>query len=274
MKITERPARLWRRTTSSTRLGEVGRQRRRHLVEQQDVGLDGERAREIEDAQHGERHVAGESRGGRGRARRARAPSRRNGATGVRGQAEVGGDVEVGDQRRLLVDRHQPGAPGLGRRVHVARLAADQDAAGVRADRAGQDLDQRRLAGAVRAHQRVHLAGHAPTATRCAAPPPRRSSWRRRWRRGAAVWSCAVSSRCWIGSISATSWSSSIALDARIAVPLARHRASIAARMTGDGRRPFGSTPPLSIRLPSIIRPGPCRRRSGPWCRWSSPGSR
>ncbi len=41
-------------------LGEVGGQRRGHLVEEQHVGLDGERAGEIEDAQGGERQVAGE----------------------------------------------------------------------------------------------------------------------------------------------------------------------------------------------------------------------
>ena len=39
-------------------LGEVGRQRRGHLVEQQHVGLDGQRAGEIEHALDGERHVA------------------------------------------------------------------------------------------------------------------------------------------------------------------------------------------------------------------------
>ena len=49
------------------------------------------------------------------------------------GQAEIGGDIEVGDQRRLLVDRDQSGAARLGGRMDVARLAADQDAPGGRA---------------------------------------------------------------------------------------------------------------------------------------------
>ena len=39
-------------------LGEVGRQRGGHLVEQQDVGLDRQRARQVEDAQHRQRDVA------------------------------------------------------------------------------------------------------------------------------------------------------------------------------------------------------------------------
>ena len=139
-------------------LGEVRRQCRGHLVEQEHVGLDGERPREVEDAEDGERDVArrlaevevgnaelldpGEERLDR-----------------RLGQAEVGRDVEVGDQGRFLVDRDQAGAAGLGGRVDVARLAADQDAPGGRPDGAGEDLDQRRFAGAVRPHQRVDLAG-------------------------------------------------------------------------------------------------------------------
>ena len=39
-------------------LGEVRRQRRGHFVEQQHVGLDGQGARQIEDAQDRERQVA------------------------------------------------------------------------------------------------------------------------------------------------------------------------------------------------------------------------
>ena len=55
--------------------GEIRRQRRGHLVEQQHVGLDRQRAREIEHAQDGERDVRAPSRGDRGRARRAPRPS-------------------------------------------------------------------------------------------------------------------------------------------------------------------------------------------------------
>ena len=219
-------------------LGKVGRQRGGHLVEQQHVGLDRParapgRARAARPA-----GCRARCRGGRGRERRARAPIRGT-ARPACGQAKVGGDVEIGDQRRLLIDRNQPGAARIGRRAHVAGLAADQDAAGIGADRAGQDLDERRLAGAVGAHQRVHLARQHATATRCAAPRRRRSSWRRRWRRGAVLLS-------------------------RVS-RLSRYE-------RGDGRpRPVV---PASRSGRQIIRPGPCRRRSAPWCRWSSPGSR
>ena len=40
----------------------------------------------------------------------------------------------------------------------MIRLAADRDRAAVRVDRAGEDLDERALAGAVGAHQRMDLA--------------------------------------------------------------------------------------------------------------------
>ena len=43
------------------------------------------------------------------------------------GQAQVGPDVEVGDDRRFLVDGHEAAAARLGRRVDGAVLAADRD---------------------------------------------------------------------------------------------------------------------------------------------------
>ena len=139
-------------------LREIGRQRGRHLVEQQHVGLDRQRPREIEHAKDGERDVPrrlAEIEVGHAELLDP-APEGRDRRLG---QPQIGGDVEIGDQRRLLIDRHQAGAAGLGGRMHLARFAADQDFSGSRPDGAGQDFHQRRLAGAVRAHQRVHLAG-------------------------------------------------------------------------------------------------------------------
>ena len=106
-----------RRTTSRTRSARFGRQRRGHLVEEQHVGLDGERAGEVEDAQR--RRAAGRARVSR-RSRSGMPSSRtqsRNGSTRRAGQAEIVGDVEIGDQRRFLVDRHQAGAARVGRRA-------------------------------------------------------------------------------------------------------------------------------------------------------------
>ena len=139
-------------------LGEVRGQRGGHLVEEQDVGVDRQGAGEVEDALHRERQVAGEvAQVEVGDAELADPVEERRGRGA--GQAQVVGDVEVGDQRRLLVDRDEAGAAGAGGRAEVAGLAADKDASGVGPDRAGQDLHERRLAGAVGAHQGVHLAG-------------------------------------------------------------------------------------------------------------------
>ena len=67
-------------------------------------------------------------------------------------------DVEVGEDRRLLVDRRDPVALRVGRALERHLLAVAADRPGVRRVDAGHDLDQRRLAGAVLAQQRVHLA--------------------------------------------------------------------------------------------------------------------
>ena len=120
-------------------LRQIRRQGGGHLVEQQYLGLDGERAGEIQDAQHRERQVARHlEQVERGHAELGH-PVHERLDRGL-GEAEVGGDVEVGDQRRLLIDRDQPGAARLGRRVHRARLAAHQDPPGVGPHHAGQDF--------------------------------------------------------------------------------------------------------------------------------------
>ncbi|BCH14072.1 hypothetical protein MesoLjLa_09230 [Mesorhizobium sp. L-2-11] len=137
--------------------GKVGRQSGGHLVEQQNVGLDRQRPRQIEHAQHGKRDVARRVANLEvGNAEFAHPGAER--LDRRVGQAKIGGDVEIGDERRFLVNRKQAGAARICRRAHVAGLAADQDMSGVGADGAGQDFDQRRFAGAIGAHQGVNLA--------------------------------------------------------------------------------------------------------------------
>ena len=63
------------------------------------------------------------------------------------------------DEVQLLVDDRDPGRLGVADAGEAHRLAADPDLALVVGVHAGEDLHQRRLAGAVLAHQRVHLAG-------------------------------------------------------------------------------------------------------------------
>ena len=57
-----------------------------------------------------------------------------------------------------------PGVLGLGRRAEVDGLAAEQELAAVAAVDTGDDLDQRGLARAVLADQRVDRAGLDPEA--------------------------------------------------------------------------------------------------------------
>ena len=138
--------------------GQVGRQSGGHLVEHQHGGLDRERTGEVDDPERRERQRA---RGGR-QVEARDAELRQPCAEGLDGRAresQVRGDVEVGDERRLLVHRHDPAASGLARGAGDIRLATDEDRAAVRVDGAGQDLDEGALAGAVGAHERVDLTG-------------------------------------------------------------------------------------------------------------------
>ena len=75
------------------------------------------------------------------------------------GQREVLRDGQVRDDRRLLVDRHHAGASRLCRRGDVAFLAPQSNRAAIGPDGAGEDLDEGALAGSVRAHEGVDLAG-------------------------------------------------------------------------------------------------------------------
>src|SRR5690606_7034286 len=82
------------------------------------------------------------------------------GATGVQGQAQEVRDRDAGDLHRVLEGEVEPGTgPLVG--LHLEdRLAFEEDVAArhlvLRV--AGDDLRERRLARAVRAHERVHLA--------------------------------------------------------------------------------------------------------------------
>ena len=62
-------------------------------------------------------------------------------------------------QAGFLVDHADAGGERVARRLEINRLAVDAIGAGGEPDRAGDRLAERRLAGAVLADQRVHLAG-------------------------------------------------------------------------------------------------------------------
>ena len=73
-------------------------------------------------------------------------------------QEHVGCDVEVPAEDDLLVDGVDAAGDGVLRRGERDLLAAPKDRTGAAHDGAGEDLDHRRFAGAVLAHQRVDLA--------------------------------------------------------------------------------------------------------------------
>ena len=58
----------------------------------------------------------------------------------------------------FLIDGADAERPRLARRIDLDRLAVEADLAFVATQRAGQNLDQRRLSGAVLAHQGVNFA--------------------------------------------------------------------------------------------------------------------
>jgi hypothetical protein len=138
-------------------LGEVRRQGGRHLVEHQDVRLDGEGTGEIDDAPRCQRQLAGQGRQVEALQAELGEPVPERLVRRL-GQAEVGPDVEVRDEGRLLVDGDEPAAAGLGRVVDGPLATTHGDPSSVGVDRPGQDLDEGALASPVRAHQRVDLA--------------------------------------------------------------------------------------------------------------------
>ena len=144
---------------------EVGRQGGGHLVEQQHIRLGGKRAGKIEDAQRRQRQAADQVVHAQiMNAKRVHPMPERFGRRVA--EAQIVGHIKVGDQRRLLIDRHQPGAARVCGRGGEPVEAFDAHMAAIRLQRAGEDFDKGRFARAVRAHQGDDLALGRPAARR------------------------------------------------------------------------------------------------------------
>ena len=142
---------------------------RGRLVEDQHAGLDRQRLRDLDQLLIGHRQATDRRAGVEmdvelleqrlGRASRGAPvedpePPRRSVA-----DEDVLGDRQVREEARLLVDDRDTERPGVGGPVDLRRLAIQKDRPAVGLVDAGQDLDQRALAGAVLADQGVDLAG-------------------------------------------------------------------------------------------------------------------
>jgi hypothetical protein len=144
------------------------RERRGGLVQGQDAALEDERARYLDEL------AVGRGQGLHGRVRRhaevqAGQQLARPLAHGALLKApatpddlapgeDVRGDAQVREREQLLVDDADPARERVPRSVHPQALAVQAQLALVGRDAAGQDAEERGLAGAVLPHDRVRLA--------------------------------------------------------------------------------------------------------------------
>jgi hypothetical protein len=138
-------------------VGVVGRQRGGDLVQQQQRRVVGQHARQVEHAQQRQ----GQRPGRLGELDAVEAELADLAAEGARvgaGEPQVLGHGQVRGERRVLEHRRQAGGAGVRRRAEPDRPAVHHHHAGVGREHAGEDLDQRALAGPVGADQPVDLA--------------------------------------------------------------------------------------------------------------------
>ena len=152
------------------RLGLALRQRRRRLVEDEHARVGAEHLGDLDELADGQRQrrdlgvgvqpvqadALEHRRATGGAARRGRVIPRTAGRWPI---SRFSADRQVGQQAELLVDDADAGLAHLGRARVADLLAVDQVVALVAPDGAGEDLDQRALAGAVLAGEAHDLAG-------------------------------------------------------------------------------------------------------------------
>ncbi len=156
-------------TMPNSRSTSVRRQRRGRLVHHDHARVRRQRLRDLDELLVGDREPAREPVGVEPdaellehRGRLAAHPPAVDAAEPLErlhADEDVLGDGQVGEERRLLEDDRDPGRLRLLGVVEDRLLAVEQQPAGVGPVDAGEDLDERRLAGAVLADEAVHLTG-------------------------------------------------------------------------------------------------------------------
>ena len=168
----DRDALLLQRADDAEELGDlVGVEARGRLVEDEHLRLHVDRAGDRDELLHRERVVAEqrvridvevEPREELRRAAAHRAPVDRTEAMRLPPEHDVLGDRQVREEVDLLVHRRDARGLRLRRPAERDHVAREGDRAGVDAVDTGERLDEGGLAGAVLAHERVHLAGEHP----------------------------------------------------------------------------------------------------------------
>ena len=168
--LTNRIATPWlfrSRTSRNSSCDLVRGERRGRLVHDEDANVQRDRLGDFHRLLRGQReaarraaHVERDAELGEDRLGLAEhLPPADHGAAILMADENVLGDVQIGKQQRFLIDRRDAHALRLGGARDRDRPPCQQDLATVGLMDAGDDLDQRRLAGAVLAQQRVDFAG-------------------------------------------------------------------------------------------------------------------
>ncbi len=147
----------------------LGGQRRSGLVEDEELGLLGQRLGDFHHLAARQRQVldkfermhvfAAHALQQFDRARTLRLLVDEAAARRRAGHGQIVGNRHVGKERELLEHADHAGLHGIGRRAELERCTVDQDFALAGVGHARGDLDERRLAGAVLAQNRVNFPG-------------------------------------------------------------------------------------------------------------------
>ena len=97
--------------------------------------------------------------------------------TSMEAQDNILGHGLHGHQHEVLMDHAHPGGNGVARRIEAHALTVDEDFALIRVIETGEDIHQRRLAGAIFAQQRVDFALFGRKAHVCRWPARLESAW-------------------------------------------------------------------------------------------------